>query len=219
MKKKVLSAILALAMVFTLLIMPGVKPTKADDLKEVKYATSKVISRGNPYIYVDLGKKWDGNKKLTVKSSNNRVIKPEGDGYPVLNLKRAGTATVTFKTGGKSYKMKFKVLAYKNPVKLFSVGGKKIAGKFKSSSTAWLKYTGSKPTIKVTPNKGWKLKSIKYEAYKYDEATDTYTRYVKTVKNKTSVKLKGSSWDSYIVVKLYNSNKKLTETLKLYLNR
>ena len=139
MKKKVLSAILALAMVFTLLIMPGVKPTKADNLKEVKYATSKVISRGNPYVYVDLGKKWDGNKKLTVRSSNDRVVKPEGDGYPVLNLKKAGTATVTFKTGGKSYKMKFKVLAYKNPVKLFSVGGKKIAGKFKSSSTAWLK--------------------------------------------------------------------------------
>ena len=118
-KTKVLSLFLALTMVFTILITPGVDKVKADSFKEVKYASSIVISKGNPSVYVDLGKKWNQNKKLTVKSSNNKVVKALDTGYPVVDLMKAGKATVTFKTGGKTYKMKFKVLAYKNPLKVY----------------------------------------------------------------------------------------------------
>lgn len=219
-KTKVLSLFLALTMVFTILITPGVDKVKADSFKEVKYASSIVISKGNPSVYVDLGKKWNQNKKLTVKSSNNKVVKALDTGYPVVDLMKAGKATVTFKTGGKTYKMKFKVLAYKNPLKTFKVEDESLAGKFKKYSLSSLTYTGDTAKIKVSPNKGWKLKSIKYKAYKYDTENDSVKSYSKTVKNKTSVTFKDSSWDShYIFVKMYNSSKHLTETIELYVDR
>ena len=217
-KTKVLSLFLALTMVFTILITPGVDKVKADSFKEVKYASSIVISKGNPSVYVDLGKKWNQNKKLTVKSSNNKVVKALDTGYPVVDLMKAGKATVTFKTGGKTYKMKFKVLAYKNPLKAFKVDSNSVAGSFNNYSSSSLNYTDETAAIQVKPNKGWKLKSIKYKAYKYEN--DSVTRYSENIENNSSVTFKDNSWYShYILVTLYNSSKGLKETIELEINR
>lgn len=222
MKKRarVLSMFLTFAMVFTMLIIPSVDRVKADGFKDIKYASSIVISKGVPSVYVDLGKRWNQNKKLTVKSSNNKVVKALDTGYPVLDLMKAGKATVTFKTGGKTYKMKFKVLAYKNPLKTFKVEGESLAGKFKKYSRSSLTYTDDTAKIQVAPNKGWKLKSIKYKAYKFDPETESLKSYSKTIKNKKSVTFKDNSWFSqYIIITMYNSSKRLTETMELNVDR
>ena len=74
MKKKarIISMFLTFALVFTMLIIPGVDQVKADNLKEVKYSKIIVISTGNPSVYVNLGKKW--NKKKRISTPNVGVL-------------------------------------------------------------------------------------------------------------------------------------------------
>ena len=220
MKKKarIISMFLTFALVFTMLIIPGVDQVKADNFKEVKYSKSIVLSTGNPTVYVNLGKRWNEKKNLVIKSSNKKVVKTMDTGYPIVDLKKAGKATVTFKTGGKTYKMKFKVLAYKNPLKAFKVDSNSVAGSFNNYSSSSLNYTDETAAIQVKPNKGWKLKSIKYKAYKYEN--DSVTRYSENIENNSSVTFKDNSWYShYILVTLYNSSKGLKETIELEINR
>ena len=89
---------------------------------------------------------------------------------------------------------------------------------FNNYSSSSLNYTDETAAIQVKPNKGWKLKSIKYKAYKYEN--DSVTRYSENIENNSSITFKDNSWYShYIVVTLYNSSKGLKETIELEVNR
>ena len=94
-----------------------------------------------------------------------------------LSASKAGTATVTYKIGSKSYKTKLKVLAYKNPVKTLTMtgvnGGKNMASLFKSGAyyTKALALKAKKANAKLTvkPASGWKIRSA--EVYDQKEGT------------------------------------------------
>ena len=126
-----------------------------------------------------------GKKPSNVKSSNSSVLTAEvmttggqtygsykvPKSYPlVVHLKKAGTATLTFKHAGKSHKVKFVVKNYENPVKSLKVGKKNYASLFnvknitmRSRADLYPVNTKSNPKGKVSvkAKKGWKLVSLK----------------------------------------------------------
>ena len=75
--------------------------------------------------------------------------------------KKAGTATVSFKCQGKTYKIKVTVKKYVNPVKSVKIGATTVSGsRFKSSSEtslSYAKFAEKKVKTTVTLAKGWKL--------------------------------------------------------------
>ena len=82
--------------------------------------------------------------------------------YTILAVpKKAGTATVSFKCQGKTYKIKVTVKKYVNPVKSVKIGATTVSGsRFKSSSEtslSYAKFAEKKVKTTVTLAKGWKL--------------------------------------------------------------
>lgn len=98
---------------------------------------------------------WNGSKDY---SSSSRY------GSISLTAKKAGTSTVSYKIGSKTYKTKLTVKNYVNPVKSLTVSGisGNLASKFKSYSWANAKIASSKSngTVKVTAASGWKITSV-----------------------------------------------------------
>lgn len=85
--------------------------------------------------------------------------------YTILAVpKKAGTATVSFKCQGKTYKIKVTVKKYVNPVKSVKIGATTVPGsRFKSSSEtdfSYAKFAGKKVKTTVTLTKGWKLDKL-----------------------------------------------------------
>lgn len=84
-----------------------------------------------------------------------------------LDVKKAGTATVAYKIGSKTYKKKIKVLKYKNPAKTVTLtgvnGGKNMASLTKtshySSKTVALKANKASAKLTVKPIAGWKIQT------------------------------------------------------------
>lgn len=80
-----------------------------------------------------------------------------------FDAKKAGTSTITFKVGSKSYKSKVTVKKYVNPATTIIIpgvnSGKNIASKFNSDSYKSGKHTKTAKSgkIRVKAAKGWKL--------------------------------------------------------------
>lgn len=116
----------------------------------------------------------DSDKVAAVKSSNPKVVKAalRTDNYKriVVQLKKPGTATVSFKLNGKKRSMTYKVAKYQNPVSVFKIGKLNLTSKFKESSVySWYtdgpieKQPNPKPItgrINIKPAKGWKLDKV-----------------------------------------------------------
>ena len=104
------------------------------------------------------------------KSSNSAVatlkqtasLNPNFSGKCIyIVAKKAGTATVSFKYNGKTYKTKVTVTKYVNPVSSLTIGNTTYkASTFKSRSTlnlSYSKYANKKLKTTVKLAKGWKL--------------------------------------------------------------
>ena len=82
-----------------------------------------------------------------------------------VTAKRKGTATLSFKAGGKTYKTVFRVRKYKNPAKSIRFTGvrtgslKKLFAKSRFASYG-LKKSGKAGKLKVVPAEGWKVRSV-----------------------------------------------------------
>lgn len=85
-----------------------------------------------------------------------------------LSVSKAGTATIAYKIGTKSYKAKAKILAYKNPAKSVVLTGvnsdKSFASLTSSSNNASkslaLKADKASAKLTVKPVSGWKIRSV-----------------------------------------------------------
>ena len=112
-------------------------------------------------------------KATSLKSSNTSVVSVKQSkfnfgtqpSYSVsLTPKKAGTATVSLKYKGKTYKTKVTVKKYVNPVKSVSLGNTVISGsKFKSASEislSYAKFAGKNLKTKVQLAKGWQLEKL-----------------------------------------------------------
>ncbi|MCD7737011.1 MAG: hypothetical protein LUI07_08650 [Lachnospiraceae bacterium] len=124
-----------------------------------------------------------------------------------LKLKKAGTATISFKIGSKTYKSKITVKSYTNPVKSITISGvnssKTFASKTKSSNSVsglTLSKTTKNAKISVTAKSGWKVRYISL----YNSDTGENYSYSNYSNPKTSASMnlgtltKGKSYSVYV---------------------
>lgn len=149
----------------------------------IKRTDVKVTAGSAGARFVSFEKYNDSVSYTDLQDNGKWTSESEGDyGYYVaLKVSKAGTASVSYKIGSKSYKIKVKILAYQNPAKSVILtgvnGGKSIASLTKNSRTASksmalkAKQTGAKLTVK--PVSGWKIKSLMIS-----DETDDIEKYV-----------------------------------------
>lgn len=145
---------------------------------------------------------YSTNAVSSMKSSNSKVVtisKTDTVGASgatiYLTAKKAGTATVSFKSGGKTYKIKVTVAKYKNPVSSITIGSTKIAkGKFKNAATYSVKYSkfaNKKVKVTVELKKGWSIKETEKAKFSSDGevtlVTGTYLEYARSTWQKSDL--------------------------------
>jgi len=226
---KVLSVALAFMVAFGLVIVPSVSPVHADGACFVtaKYAKNVKYYYGAKYcqyVILDMGSRLNGAKNVKVTSSKKSVVKTfkyykDSKGMILLKVKK-GTARVTIKCKkngkNKTYKSKIKVVKYKNPFKGIYVGDKNCASKFNKRMLATYKNTlSTEQKISIKMKSGQKIKNIHYDAINMENSKIIS----KTIKNNSSIKLKGNSevWDESITVTVYDKKKKTTSYFYLYI--
>ena len=156
--KKLLSFLLAFGMIIAMFAVTSATGWAAD---EHVPASATLVAYPKPATesLASLSSKVSG-----LKSSNKAVVTSQTY-YTILAVpKKAGTATVSFKCQGKTYKIKVTVKKYVNPVKSVKIGATTVPGsRFKSSSEtslSYAKFAGKKVKTTVTLAKGWKLDKL-----------------------------------------------------------
>ncbi len=197
--KRIFSALLVVVLAAGIFIAT---PAEAEAASKLSYNKKITI-----YLMTTSGAGFEDIKVKTsktvksVKSSNKSVA---GDlsvekhkTYSLISVvgKKAGTAKITFKVGGKKYTTKVTVKNYTNPIKTLKIsgvgGGKNIASKVKKKNEVDLSLkkniTNAKLTIKTAKN--WKLTDISfYDGTVGDSKVDK--TYSKGTSKKKSYKLK-----------------------------
>ena len=117
----------------------------------------------------------------SVKSSKPSVlkVKKEDDAFRLRPLKTGSAKlTVTYTTEAgkkKTIKTTVKTLAYKNPVKQFTVGSTSFTKRFAKNNTCKYRYPTEetvKGKLNIKAADGWKIVEIsKYDYYKYKSST------------------------------------------------
>ena len=166
--KKLLSFLLAFGMILSMFAVNSATIQAAD---EHVPASATLVAYPKPAIesLASLSSKVSGLKSsnkavVTVKLSKSTYGTSQTY-YTILAVpKKAGTATVSFKCQGKTYKIKVTVKKYVNPVKSVKIGTTTVSGsRFKSSSEtslSYAKFAGKKIKTAVTLAKGWKLQEL-----------------------------------------------------------
>lgn len=161
-------------------------------------------------IYNEDLRKLSNGKNMTIlsfKSSNEKVIKAwttknDYGTYPILKLKKPGTAklTLTYKSGSKKYNytVKIQVIKYQNPFKTFKIGNKNYASVYNKVNMygATLKMpTLKKGTYKfgLKTNKNFTIKTARFQ--------QTVGNNVKVVnvKNAKKIKITDSAYFMFMV--------------------
>ena len=146
-----------------------------------KLSTSSTVvtsMKSNNDTYRSISSSKSPSKKISnAKSSNEAVatvevnsFKNSGKNYYSLaiNLKAAGSTNISFKWGSKSYKIKYTVKKYANPLKKFKIGSKNYASGFAPAKQQYqtgvviAKTKSLTGKLQVKLAKGWKLKKAWY---------------------------------------------------------
>ena len=135
---------------------------------------------------------------LSFKSSNEKVIKTwtkkydfDKKTYPVLKLRKPGTAklTLTYKSGSKryNYTVKVQVIKYQNPFKIFKIGNKNYASVYNKVNMYGA--TLRMPTLKngtykfaLKPNKNFTINTAKLQQTYGNTARNVNIKNAKKVK-------------------------------------
>lgn len=110
------------------------------------------------------------SKKITsIKSTNKSVVTlstSKGKGLTsgkkgiFLNVKKAGTATVSYKVGSNTYRTKIIVKKYVSPASSLKLGKSNLSSKFKSKSVyimSYAKYKNKSFNVIYKPKKDWSV--------------------------------------------------------------
>ena len=161
----------------------------------------------------------DPKYKITdIKSSNTAVATPftdgEKSGTTTLNVypHKAGTAIISCRVNGKTYKTKFIARKYVCPLTYIKLGSTTMtANKFKKTDEIHLsyrKYAKKNQKISVKPAKGWKIKGI---------YCSNGTKYMTEVKNNSSYFINTEN-DWYMYVFFINPTTQQKEFINIYLD-
>lgn len=229
--RKLGGIILAVAMLASMMPAAVVNAAPSVSKNQTLYRSSK---SSNSYVSIYVNNLGSSTiKKSSVKSSNTSVAKPysiydskysskteyfDGSkarsnsshyGYIELKASKAGTATVSFKVGSKSYSSKVTVKDYVNPVKSIKISGvnsgKNLASLTKSNSyvSGLTSKTTKNAKVQVTAASGWKITEIYTSDY---NSGDHYNYY--NNKGKTSATLNAGTFTkgrSYVNVTFTNT--------------
>ena len=163
--KKLLSFLLAFGMIIAMFAVTSATGWAAD---EHVPASATLVAYPKPATesLASLSSKVSGlessNKAVVTVKLSKSTYGTSQTYYTILAVpKKAGTATVSFKCQGKTYKIKVTVKKYVNPVKSVKIGATTVSGsRFKSSSEtslSYAKFAEKKVKTTVTLAKGWKL--------------------------------------------------------------
>lgn len=155
--------------------------SKTAKLKNIKSSNTKVVV---PY-YVNYTTHAFGYSQeyLDASMQKNNISLPVSMKYGAfigLQIKKAGTATVSFRIGKgkKVYSTKVRVKPYENPLKTVRIAGIKngagtnLAGKIKMRNKANLRLTSTKKAVvSLTAKTGFKITQVLV----YDAKTQDYT--------------------------------------------
>ena len=160
----------------------------------------------------------DPKYKITnIKSSNTAVATPFTEEWGgVTSLKvyphKAGTAIISYRVNGKTYKTKFTARKYACPLTYIKLGSTTMtANKFKKTDEIHLsyrKYAKKNQKISVNPAKGWKIKGI---------YCSNGTKYMTEVKNNSSYFINTEN-DWYMYVFFINPTTQQKEFINIYLD-
>lgn len=191
--------------------------------------TKELNREGNIYIsrydknktnYVVARELPKNSKIKNVKSSNKKVIEVkkywvDDYGHIVYNIKKAGTATISFDlvVNKKTYRysVKIKTVKYENPFKSFKIGSQNYISKFNKTDwvgtdkgwQSFLKPVSGK--LKISLKKNWKITEMyRMPMFNYDKKT--------TVKNNKKVNLKSEVLD----ICLKNTKTKQTLWMRMF---
>ena len=168
--KKLLSFLLAFGMILSMFAVTSATGWAAD---EHVPASATLVAYPKPATesLASLSSKVSGLKSsnkavVTVKLSKSTYGTSQTY-YTILAVpKKAGTATVSFKCQGKTYKIKVTVKKYVNPVKSVKIGATTVSGsRFKSSSEtslSYAKFAGKKQKQRLLLQKDGNLVNCTY---------------------------------------------------------
>ena len=205
-------AVIVMVVVAIAMLMPALtQEARADDFNTAKYKKKVTVYKDYVPVWLNMGSKVKGAKKMTAKSSSTSVVKINkyalDDRMVVFDTKKKGKATVTIKikkkSGTRTYKCKVKVVGYSTPAKSVKVAKKSYTKKFKKKT----KYFTRKPESKkekviVQCKSGWAVK-IRHVWY-----TDDF--HTKTVKNGSNVTYRQNAEFEYISFTFYNKSRNYT---------
>ena len=126
----------------------------------------KTLWAGCEYTFgIDFNNMPENAKLVSVKSSNSKVLKATKYGSAIydtdLTPLKVGKAkvTVTYKIGSKkdTVSATYTVKKYPNPLKRVTVDGKALDIKNNKYYYDFNKFKGTKPLVKLTLAKGWKI--------------------------------------------------------------
>ena len=221
-KKKILSMILSVAVVFSFLVIPMTTEVNADLFGKVKYKKNIELTSldlDDVFMYeLDMGKLAKSSDKLSLKSSDTSVVWVESN-EPYFGIKKIGKAKITIKnkTTKKKYTCTVTVIN-KNPFKSLKVGKKELKKQFNIGASGQFNISASKWKISITPKKGWKLKKIKYCTYKRGGSKiEKQTLKKKTVKNNSKITFKKDeeTWGEYFLITMYDKKEKKSYEFRL----
>lgn len=165
--KKLLSFLLVFGMIISMFTMTSATVWAANE-NVPKSLTLVAYPKSSTEFMTSLSA-----KATVLKSSNTSVVTVKQSkfsygqevSYSVsLTPKKAGTATISLKCKGKTYKTKVTVKKYVNPVKSIKIGTTAVAAsKFNSTpeiSLSYAKFAGKKVNTTVTLKNGWKLEEM-----------------------------------------------------------
>ena len=161
--KKLLSFLLAFGMILSMFAVTSATGWAADEHVPVSatlVAYPKPATESLASLSSKVSRLKSSNKAVVTVKLSKSTYGTSQTYYTILAVsKKAGTATVSFKCQGKTYKIKVTVKKYVNPVKSVKIGATTVPGsRFKSSSETGLsyaKFAGKKVKTTVTLAKGW----------------------------------------------------------------
>ena len=163
--KTLLSFLLAFGMILSMFAVTSATGWAADEhvpASETLVAYPKPATESLASLSSKVSGLKSSNKAVVTAKLSKSTYGTSQTYYTILSVpKKAGTATVSFKCQGKTYKIKVTVKKYVNPVKSVKIGATTVSGsRFKSSSEtslSYAKFAEKKVKTTVTLAKGWKL--------------------------------------------------------------
>ena len=163
--KTLLSFLLAFGMILSMFAVTSTTSWAADEhvpASATLVAYPKPATESLAFLSSKVSGLKSSNKAVVTAKLSKSTYGTSQTYYTILAVpKKAGTATVSFKCQGKTYKIKVTVKKYVNPVKSVKIGATTVSGsRFKSSSEtslSYAKFAEKKVKTTVTLAKGWKL--------------------------------------------------------------